>query len=294
MLRNTFLYIIGICFLMLAKAKNHLRGYVAKNISVSEVNKCIEYDLRIVEHWSSYLRNYTHDANCLVGKHVLELGPGDDLGIGLYLLSKNCSQYDACDVHDLMQFTSDSFYEQFFEKLQTINSHTDVDFLKAQLTAAKQGNASKLNYKVSNDFNLVTAFVENSVDLVFSQAAFECFDDIETTISQLNVVCKSGAILLAEIDLQSHTRGIRDWDPNYIHRYPRWVYNLFWFRGIPNRLRPYQYKEAFERAGWTGVSIVPLKKLDDLDKSYSGVHKDFADYKNQMDYLSIIFCARKG
>ncbi|MDD1607460.1 MAG: class I SAM-dependent methyltransferase [Methylococcaceae bacterium] len=294
MLKNTFFYIIGIVFLMLAKIKNHLKGYASRSFNVSEVDKCIEYDINIVENWLSHLQKYTHDANYLAGKHVLELGPGDDLGIGLYLLSKGCSQYDACDVHDLMQYTPDSFYEQFFEKLAAINNQADIGFLKAQFIAAKQGNSSKLNYKVSHDFNLVSAFGEASVDLVFSQAAFECFDDIETTVSQLNVVCKSGAILLAEIDLQSHSRGIRDWDPNYIHRYPRWVYNLFWFRGIPNRLRPYQYKEAFERAGWTDISIVPLKKLDDLDKSYAGVYKDFADHKNQMDYLSIMFCARKG
>ena len=72
------------------------------------------------------------------------------------------------------------------------------------------------------------------------------------------------------------------------------MYNLFSFRGIPNRVRPYQYKEAFERLGWTDISISPITKISDYDRSYSGMNKTFADNKNQMDYKSIYLYARKG
>jgi len=294
MLKNAFFYIIGIGFLFLAKSRNFLQGYASRSFDISEVDKCIDYDIHVVDHWLSHLQEYTHDANFFVGKRVLELGPGDDLGTGLYLLSKGCSQYDACDIHDLVTSTSDSFYEQFLKKIAAINSQADIDFLKEQLKEAKIGNPSRLNYQVRHDFDIVSAFGESTVDLVFSQSAFECFDDIDTTISHLSVVCKPGAVLVAEIDVRTISRWIRYKDPNNIYRYPRWLFNLFSFRGIPNRLRPYHYKEAFERAGWTDISIIPLAKLDSHDQSYSGMHKDFTDDKNQMDYLSIMFCARKG
>ena len=294
-LRNTFFYMAGIVFLALAKAKNIIKGYSSpKPFDISESDRCIEYDIHIVEHWLSHLREYTHTDNSLTDKNVLELGPGSDLGIGIYLLSKGCSQYNACDVNDLMKSTPDSFYEQLFERLESINSQANIDFLKRQLKEAKAGNPSRLSYVVRNDFDIVSAFGEATVDLVFSQAAFEHFDDIDATISQLSAVCKPGAILVAEIDLKTHSRWIRDKDPNNIYRYPCYVYNTFWFRGIPNRVRPFQYKEAFERFGWTDISITSLSKLNDHNSSYSGMNKAFADDRNQMDYLSIMLCARKG
>jgi len=293
-LRETFFYITGIGFLALSKVKNILQGYSSpKPFDISETARCIEYDIRVVERWLAHLQEYTHSANSLDGKNVLELGPGSDLGIGIYLLSKGCSQYNACDVNDLMKSTPDSFYEQFFGKLESIKSQVSIDSLKRQLKETKTGNPSQLNYVVSNDFDIVSAFGESTLDLVFSQAAFEHFDDFDATISQLSTVCKPGAILVAEIDLKTHTRWICDKDPNNIYRYPIYVYNTFWFRGIPNRVRPFQYKEAFERYGWTAISITPLKKLSDYDSSYSGMNKTFADNKNQMDYLSIMLCASK-
>jgi hypothetical protein len=294
-LKNTFFYLTGLGILTLVKAKDIIQGYTSpKPFDVSETARCIDYDINVVEHWLSHLQQYTQDAHFLEGKNVLELGPGSDLGIGLYLLSKGCLQYNACDVNPLMEFTPDSFYEQLFEKLASINSQTDIAFLKQQLTEAKAGNQTRLNYKVRQDFDLVSAFGEATVDLVFSQAAFEHFDDIYATFSKLSAVCKSGATLVAEVDLKTHSRWICDKDPNNIYRYPSWLYNIFWFRGIPSRIRPYQYKEAFELAGWTDISITPLVKLDDYDSSRSGMNKAFTDEKNQMDYLTFMICARNG
>ena len=294
-LRDTVFYITGIGFLALAKAKNILQGYSSpKPFDISETARCIEYDIRVAEHWLTHLKKYTHSAYSLTGKNVLELGPGSDLGIGIYLLSKGCSQYNGCDVNDLMKSTPDSFYEQFFGKLESINSQANIHFLRRQLEEAKTGKPSRLNYVVRNDFDIVSAFGESAVDLVLSQASFQQFDDIDATISQLSRVCKPGAMLIAEIDLKTHSRWIRDKDPNNIYRYPSYVYNTFSFRGIPNRVRPFQYEEALERSGWTDISITPLTQLDGHDSSYSGVDKTFADKRNQMDYLSIMICARKA
>ena len=128
--------------------------------------------------------------------------------------------------------------------------------------------------------------------MVFSQAAFEHFDDINATIFQLSKVCRPGAILVAEIDLKTHSRWIRDKDPNNIYRYPNYLYNKFLFRGIPNRVRPFQYKETFERFGWSDISITPLTTCEQ-NRAYIGIDKAFVDHINQMDSLSIMLCARK-
>jgi len=293
-LREMFFYITGIGFLALAKGKNILKGYSSpKPFDISEIERCIEYDMQVVELWLSHLRRYTHNTYALAGKNVLELGPGSDMGIGIYLLSHGCSKYNACDVNDLMKSTPDAFYAHLFEKLGRMDAQVDINFLKEQLKENKRGNPSRLNYVIRNDFDIVSAFGEATVDLVVSQAAFEHFDDIETTISQLSAVCKPGAVLVAEIDLKTHSRWIRDKDPNNIYRYTSDLYKVFWFRGIPNRVRPYQYKEAFERHGWVDISITPLETLDDGDDCHISVNRAFASNNNQMDYLSIVLCARK-
>ncbi len=293
-LKDTFFYITGIGFLALAKAKNVLKGYSSpKPFDISEIERCIEYDIHVVDHWLSHLNRYTQNNYSVVGKNVLELGPGSDLGIGIYLVAKGCMQYNACDVNNLMESVPDRFYEHFFKKLQHTNIEMDINFLREQLKAAKTGNPSRLNYIVRNDFDIVQACGKSTIDLVFSQAAFEHFDDIEATISQLSEVCKPGAILIVEIDLKTHSRWICDKDPNNIYRYPEFLYNTFWFRGIPNRIRPFKYKETFERLGWKDISITPLKKNDVNDCSYSGMNNAFSNKENQMDYLSIMLYARK-
>ena len=292
-LQDHLFYIAGLGFLALAKAKNVLTGYsTPKPFDVSESERCIAYDIRVVEHWLSHLKTYSQTDASLIGKNVLELGPGSDLGIGIYLLSKGCFRYNACDVNNLMKSTPDSFYQQLFKELESLQD-IDLSSLKEELRQARVGKPSRLNYAVRNDFDLVSAFGEATIDLVFSQAAFEHFDDINATISQLSQVCKPGAILIVEIDLQTHSRWIREKDPNNIYRYSDRVYNSFWFRGIPNRIRPVQYKEAFERSGWTDVAVAPLTTLSDYGLRRPDVCDDFADERNQMDYLTIMLCARR-
>ena len=292
-LRTKMLYAAGILFLALAKAKNLLRGYSSpKPFDISETARCVEYDIHVVEHWLSHLKQYAPNKS-ISGKSILELGPGSDLGIGIYLLDKGCSQYYTCDVNNLMSSTPDSFYDVLFRRIESMNTFANIAFLKEQLRHAQEGIPSRLHYAVREDFDLVAAFGESKVDFVFSQAAFEHFDDIEETIVKLGRICRPGAIIVAEIDLRTHSRWIRDKDPNNIYRYQGYVYDAFWFRGIPNRVRPFQYKEAFERLGWTDVLITPISRLADYETSYAGMSGTFSNEKNQMDYLTIILCATR-
>jgi len=293
--KNQFFYVAGIAFLALAKTKSFLKGYSSpKPFDVSEIDRCVEYDIHVVNHWLKYLRKYTDATVDINGKNILELGPGSDLGVGLYLLALGAAQYNALDVNYLIKQTPMSFYEKLFEKMESLGiSRETIEKQKEELEKFNLNNPDRLNYVVRDDFDLLSAFGEASIDIVFSQAAFEHFDDVEETISKLSKVCKKGAILVAEVDLKTHSRWIRDKDPNNIYRYPRWLYNLFRFRGIPNRVRPFQYKNILEKHGWKNVQIFPLETID-KEIAYCGLHRDFLDEINQMEYLSIMLCAKKA
>ena len=163
--------------------------------------------------------------------------------------------------------------------------------MRWELTRARKGEPSRINSVVRSDFNLVSAFEKDSIDLVFSSRAFEHFDDIDATVSGLSTVCRPGATIVALIDLQTHSRWIKHKDPNNIYRYPRWLYDLFWFREQPNRLRPRDYVEAFERHGWTDIVLEPMKQLD--GSRTDTLSAEFMNTSSQMDLLSVVLCARK-
>jgi len=297
-LKNWFYFFAGGVFLTLAKTKSIIHGYSSpKPFSINETTKCIEYDISVVESWLSHLQKYqsTSPGNNLKNKRVLELGPGSDLGIGLYLLSKGASEYNAVDVNNLVQSVPNTFYEELFAYLKVNNQEIDESFLRGQLDKLRDGDNDKLNYVCRNDFNIASALNGRKVDIVFSQAAFEHFDNIEDTIGSLSKVTDKGAIAIILIDLQTHSRWIRDVDPINIYRYPAWLYRLFNFRGIPNRVRPYQYKEAFEKHGWSNVTIESDSLLSDHSYNFVKGHLDskFKPQINQMNYLSVWLYATK-
>ena len=292
--RDLFYYSAGLAFLLMAKVKNLLRGYsTPKPFDTSDAQRCVEYDIKVVDEWLSHLGRYLglDDPPSLVGKDVLELGPGSDLGVGIYLLSKGVLTYNACDVNRLATTAPDAFYEALFSRLHARDVAVPMQELRQQLANTRMNQSSRLNYVVRDDFDLLEAFGRNTIDLVFSQSAFEHFDDIDATVHGMTAVCRPGAVLVAQIDLKTHSRWIREKDPNNIYRFSPAIYRAFWFRGAPNRLRPRHYLEALNRHGWTDIAVVPLSQLPPQD--FRHLAHQFRGASNQMELLSVFICARK-
>ena len=290
-IKNSVLFVVGFLLLIFSKIKVCLQGYKdPKPFGVDDIDRSIEYDLLVVDHWLVNLERYCGLSD-ISGKQVMELGPGSDLGVGIKLLALGASKYNACDVNPLIKTTPMSFYEQLFKRLKS--ESYEVDEIEKQLECFMRKEKSNLNYVVDSNFDLEKNFKKKSIDLIFSQAAFEHFDDVEKTIGKLSTICKEGAILVAEVDLQAHSRWVRDKDPNNIYRFPLWLYRLVWYRGIPNRLRPFEYEQILATNGWGEIDILPLKLAEGGDKVYSGLHRDFKSQKNEMNSLTITITAKK-
>lgn len=295
-LKNWFYWVSGLVFLALSKVKNIMGYSTPKPFSINEFQRCVEYDINVVDNWIAHLTEYGMDNKSSVnGNNILELGPGSDLGVGLYLLSKSAKEYSAIDVVNLVQSVPEEFYVCLLTQLKENNKNIDTSFLISELNKTRNGTNDKLNYICRNDFDIVNALGSRKIDIVFSQAAFEHFDNIDETIQAISAVTVQGAILIANIDLKTHSRWIREQDPNNIYRYPKRLYGLFGYRGIPNRVRPYQYKEALERNGWENVKIEANDILSEDRYNFVKKHFDneFIEEKNQMNYLSIWVYATK-
>jgi SAM-dependent methyltransferase len=266
---NGAYYLAGIGFLALAKLKHMIGGYrTPKPLPLTQTDRCIDYDVKVADGLLAQLHRC---GGAITGADVLELGPGSDLGVGLYLVDKGAQSYTAFDRHDLAAKVPAAFYARFAERLD-ITPHFEC-----------------VRYVAREDFDLAAALPASSIDVVLSNAAFEHFDDVERTARQLADVVRPGGRIVAVIDLQTHSRWIRDKDPNNIYRYPRWLYRLFYFPGQPNRVRPEHYRACFESNGWRDVSISASTRFDSRGRD---VHADFRDCA-WLDARSIVLCATR-
>ncbi|MEW6610407.1 MAG: methyltransferase domain-containing protein [Patescibacteria group bacterium] len=297
-LKNIFYYWFGVGIFILNKLRYGVQGYVRpRPFSASDFEKAIEYDISVVNHWMNYIKKYTLNQASLKNKVVLELGPGADLGTGFALLAKGIAHYYAIDVNNLAANTPISFYTMMLDRISHSQDFRDIDKgkLTEQIEQMRKGQQGLIKYVCRKDFD-ISIFGKASIDYILSQAAFEHFHDVPHVMKQLSEVARTGAILLAEIDLQTHTGVLRKRDPLNIYRYSHFLYQLLYFTGIPNRVRPYEYKELLQQNGWKNITVYPLNQLAkaQYQKVVRSLHTRFQSSQSEMQYLSIIICATKG
>lgn len=293
---NTFYRIAGFCILVLNKIRHAIQGYRSpRPFPISEIDRAIDYDYSVVEHWTETLSEYVGKPVSLENRTILELGPGADLGAGLITLLRGARKYNALDVNNLAATVPKALYDALLAKMRRDGAAEDeICLLSQQLDLTSAGSNDRLNYVVRGDFD-ITAFANEGIDTVFSQAAFEHFDDIPATFARLTRTVRPGAVLIAEIDLSTHTRWLRDVDPLNIYRYSDFIYNLFRFAGSPNRVRPGEYVKILRELGWENVQVKPLVRVDDqyLAGVMPRLARRFRDASAEIEFLSVMLCATR-
>lgn len=292
---NLYYHLAGLVLLVLNKIRHTLQGYKnPRPFPATEIRRAIEYDYRVIKEWAEQLSEYSKNTISLKGQSILELGPGADLGVGLILLAKGAKKYHALDRHSLVYSAPKQFYQELFQGLEEARDGADVDTLRTQLEMTLNGNNDRLDYVVRKDFDVMT-FKGQDIDMVLSQAAFEHFNDIGQVFAKLGSVVRRGAVMVAEVDLQTHTRWIREADPLNIYRYSDFIYNLFKFPGSPTRVTPSEYKTLLQNNGWQNVQITPLVVLEDeyMSRIQHTLNQRFHNRNDDMKILSMMICATK-
>jgi SAM-dependent methyltransferase len=290
--RNIALYWLGIAAFAYIKVRNTLRGYRnPRPLYSRDAEKAYEYDRGVVENMLRRMGVYLGRTPSVRGRTVLELGPGADLGTGIILLIKGAKRYLSVDANDLAGSATEEFYKKFMDLAK--KDYVAPPDMDSYVIGNISGN-NRLRYIVNKDFDMSVLDGEE-VDLVISQAAVEHFDDFNKTVSQLSSAVKSGAVFIAEVDLMTHSRWLRDADPLNIYRYNDIIYGMFRVPGSPSRLRPQEYRAIMEKHGWSRVEIYPLATLNErsLQLARRGLNKRFRDTANEMERLVIIICATK-
>ena len=274
---------------------HRLRGYTRPGTRPeTDPVGAAEYDRRIVSAWLDSLAQYTGRESPVRGLDVLELGPGPDLGAGLFLLAEGAATYSAVDVNYLISRASEPLYEAVLSSIASSHGANSAARLGDELERFGRGGSEVISYRCLPGFDL-SRLGENTADLVVSQAAFEHFRDPVRTVAELAAIVRPGGIFLARVDLKTHTPLVRDLDPLSIYRLPGWLYEALQYPGCPNRLRPHQYVQALNNSGWTDIVVTPTKVVSEelLLRTWPHLAAPFRRERAAMSYLSIQIMARR-
>jgi SAM-dependent methyltransferase len=273
---NYAMHLIGFVYLLLAYSKSKLKGYTTPTVfGNDDLSAIAKHSEHVFLLWKRALQNYVSDPMPFTGKKVLELGPGDSLATGMLIAFEKSEYYDAFDMYPLACSTPVDLYTNV---LPGVSGVKDVGDLSDLVWNAIQGKSNyRFSYVVDPEFNLSKMARGRDYDLIVSCATFEHLDFVEQTIQQLSRIAKPGCVLCAVIDFQTHSRWIREKDPNNIYRYSDFIYKLFYFPGQPNRVRPIEYINYLRKFGWTDIRIVPsaLNKEAYLRTTEMFMHKNF-------------------
>jgi len=260
MLRQSFFWWLGLGILFTNKIRYGITGYHRpREFSVDDTRRAVKYDHDVVERWENVLVERGFGSQPFAGKRILELGPGADLGVGLILVAKGADAYTAFDKNPLVDRAPKELHNAVIDSINDAGARARAG---EALSAYELRQPTALNFKQDDSFSFKW-IPDGSVDLVVSNAAFEHFDHVPEILAQAARVLAPGGAFVAHVDLQTHTRVIRERDPLNIYRYPRILYRLAKFSGIPNRVRPSVYEKTLSDLGLTLIEIVPVTVLEE-------------------------------
>lgn len=290
-LRNAAMYTVGLGFMALAWSKDKLTGYSTPNtVSPDDLAGRVEY---LNDVFDSLMRHLPKDFD-LMGKDVLELCPGSSRGVGAIFLAHGARSYHAVDAFPLAARETAEFHELVLDCLPDGDARRE-DVERARAIVRARGGDGLFTYATARDFDVVALAGGRRFDLIVSCAAFEHYDDIEKTIADCTEVARPGCQSAHIVDFQTHSRWIREHDPNNIYRYPESLYRLFGFPGQPNRRRPRDYRRAFKANGWDEVTVARSRVVapELIGPSTTGLAAPFDGPDMEMTMLDGVVLARR-
>jgi SAM-dependent methyltransferase len=292
LIHHWYYYLAGAGILALNKIRHELRGYLtSRPFSALELDKVINYDLEVVTSWLTELKNYDH-SDAVANLNILELGPGSDLGVALNFLSLGANEYFALDKFPLIDQAPNALYQKLIDKIS--KNETQKKYLQQEVALFAKNQSGKIHYVQDQNFSL-KHFLDKKIDLVVSQAAFEHFDNPAQVIKEIGQISQSGTKVVAQIDMMTHSRWIKNVDPLNIYRYGDFYYQHTKFAGSPNRWRPDEYVAEFKKAGFKNIKIVPMSTLplDYISDITSHLYQKFRPKEKQMEILDCYLLATK-
>jgi len=172
-------------------------------------------------------------AGPLQGRTVLEIGPGDALGLAPLFISAGAAQYIALDrfLGDVWGARAQSLYER-------------VQSLRGPFSARWRERVTLLRASIELDQPLP------EVDLIVSFDVIEHLADLPLAVHNMRRMLRPNGRMVHRIDYGPHGVWLSARDPLSFLRVPRWLWAAIGSnRGYPNRVRHGQFTELLRREG---------------------------------------------
>ena len=180
----------------------HFETSYGSNINRISIKESLNYINNIFKDYISY-SSLSKDK--FIGKRILEIGPGDNLGVALKFLVTGASQVVCLD-----KFHVKRKLEQEYELYRILRDELK-DSLKNridEIIKLKNGikiNPNKLNYICGIGIDKAKDILEqNSFDFIISRAVLEHIDNLDDAFSVMDDLLVPGGHMLHKIDFKDH------------------------------------------------------------------------------------------
>lgn len=196
----------------------------------------------------------------LLGKKVLEYGPGDVLGVALLMYAYGANKVDCIDRFPLRKISEKNLqvYKAIIDRLD------NKERKRAQEAFLEIGKLeSGFKPEAINYFVMENGLCgkKNEYDLIISRSVLEHVNDLEKTLYDISHALKEDGVSIHKVDLKSH-----ELDRYQVFDFLTWpesIYHLLYsHKGFPNRWRIDKYRKLFGEFGLHTRALIPTGKLD--------------------------------
>lgn len=232
------------------------------------------------------------------GVRMLEIGPGINLGTGLYFAMRGVQKYYGLDIYEDPDLYGSPHYENVIELMTRLAPEEIRTPPSAFLTV--KGDAvvfdrSKVEYLYPHQ-SYDIPLPDGSLDYVFSNATLEHVSDPAKTLESIRRVLRRGGVTAHLIDFRDHDNFSKPFeflkvdsaawarrfkDPATVHLYM-------------NRWRSSDFEKAMARDGFEVLKRQTLTRIPVDEKMRSSFHPDFQKYDAEdLSAAVVLLVARK-
>jgi len=228
----------------------------------------------------------------LLGRTLLEYGPGDMLGLALLMVAWGAEKVICVDRFPLVHYSPINILA-----LKEVIRPLEGEALKRAQASFNREPVSGLRkdsieYVVSSKG--LGGFV-SQVDIIFSRAVLEHVNDLSRTFIDMQLALKPGGLMIHKVDLGGH--GLEGQNCLDFLTWPESWWNLMYSqKGAPNRCRVDVYREELKRGHFDTLLLEPTKfvKHDDLVEVRPHLPKAFRDLSDEnLSWLGFWVIAQK-
>jgi SAM-dependent methyltransferase len=158
----------------------------------------------IEKTFDGYLRYSGLSADSLYGKRVLELGPGDNIGVALRFAATGAPFVSTIDKFVPLQ--DDEYHQTLYRSLRArLTPDEQRRFDEAiDLDTQVAPRGDRLQYVYGRGFEEADTYTPSSFDLIVSNAVLEEIYDIDRAFAAMDRLLRPGGDLLHKIDLRDY------------------------------------------------------------------------------------------